>query len=43
MWGVLLVSIKEGLRLFEAINRLWLAAIWSGFLIILIITGLRSG
>ncbi len=41
--GVLLVGITEGLSLFKAINRLWLAAIWSGVLIALLIISLRSG
>ena len=43
LWGGLLVVITEGLSLFYAINRAWLAIAWSIVLIVVLLMNRRTG
>ena len=43
LWGGLLVVINEGLSLFYAINRAWLAIAWSIVLIVVFMMNRRTG
>jgi hypothetical protein len=43
LWGGLLIVITEGLGLFYAINRAWLAIAWSIVLIVVFVMNRRTG